>query len=46
MNDTATAADATRPADQTRKPVLQVTGGAKIYGGVHAIEGIDRKSVV
>jgi ABC-type sugar transport system ATPase subunit len=41
MNDTATAPDATRAADQTRKPVLRVTGGAKIYGGVHAIEGID-----
>ncbi|HTO67312.1 MAG TPA: sugar ABC transporter ATP-binding protein [Bradyrhizobium sp.] len=41
MNDTAIAADATRAADPTRKPVLQVLGGAKIYGGVHAIEGID-----
>ena len=41
MNDVVTPADATRAGDPARKPVLQVTGGAKIYGGVHAIEGID-----
>jgi ABC-type sugar transport system ATPase subunit len=41
MNDAATPADAISAADQTRKPVLQVTGGSKIYGGVHAIEGIN-----
>ena len=25
----------------TREPVLQITNGSKIYGGVHAIEGVD-----
>ena len=24
-----------------RQPVLSVSGGSKIYGGVHAIEGVD-----
>jgi ABC-type sugar transport system ATPase subunit len=41
MNDAATLADATGAADQGRKPVLQVLGGAKTYGGVHAIEDIN-----
>ena len=41
MSDTAMPADARRAADQGRKPVLQVLAGAKIYGGVHAIEGIN-----
>jgi ABC-type sugar transport system ATPase subunit len=41
MNDAATLADAASAADQDRKPVLQVMGGAKIYGGVHAIEAIN-----
>jgi ABC-type sugar transport system ATPase subunit len=41
MNDAATMADAASAADQGRKPVLQVMGGAKIYGGVHAIEAIN-----
>src|SRR5579871_2356964 len=42
MNDTATldknSATSERPA---REPVLRVTGGSKIYGGVHAIEDIN-----
>jgi ABC-type sugar transport system ATPase subunit len=31
------------PASETttREPVLRIIGGAKIYGGVHAIEGVD-----
>jgi ABC-type sugar transport system ATPase subunit len=41
MNDAATLADTASAADQGRKPVLQVVGGAKIYGGVHAIEAIN-----
>jgi ABC-type sugar transport system ATPase subunit len=41
MNDAATLADAASAADQGRKAVLQVMGGAKIYGGVHAIEAIN-----
>ena len=41
MNDAATLADAASAADQGREPVLQVMGGAKIYGGVHAIEAIN-----
>lgn len=40
MNDAATMiTDAT--AAGTRDPVLRITGGSKIYGGVHAIEGVD-----
>jgi ABC-type sugar transport system ATPase subunit len=41
MNDAATLAEAIDIADNSRQPVLQVLGGAKIYGGVHAIEGIN-----
>src|SRR6185312_11881778 len=26
---------------EARRPVLQVVNGSKIYGGVHAIEGVD-----
>jgi ABC-type sugar transport system ATPase subunit len=31
------------PAGETtaREPVLRISGGSKIYGGVHAIEGVD-----
>jgi ABC-type sugar transport system ATPase subunit len=29
------------PASTSREPVLRITGGSKIYGGVHAIEGVD-----
>src|SRR6201990_1595253 len=28
-------------ASPAREPVLRITGGSKIYGGVHAIEGVD-----
>jgi len=28
-------------AAKGREAVLQVVGGSKIYGGVHAIEGVD-----
>ena len=28
-------------AQQSGQPVLSITGGGKIYGGVHAIEGVD-----
>jgi len=28
-------------AETSRQPVLSVTNGSKIYGGVHAIEGVD-----
>ena len=32
----------TQPANAaTREPVLRITTGSKIYGGVHAIEGVD-----
>ena len=40
MNDGLTqAAPATQSA--TREPVLQISNGSKIYGGVHAIEGVN-----
>ena len=40
MNDGVTqAAPATQSA--TREPVLQISNGSKIYGGVHAIEGVN-----
>ena len=40
MNDAAMLA--TPPvATAARAPVLKITGGSKIYGGVHAIEGVD-----
>ncbi|GIQ73914.1 sugar ABC transporter ATP-binding protein [Bradyrhizobium sp. RD5-C2] len=40
MNDGVTQA---APATQspTREPVLRITNGSKIYGGVHAIEGVN-----
>jgi ABC-type sugar transport system ATPase subunit len=41
MNDAAVLTAAPDAADKSAKPVLQVMGGAKIYGGVHAIEGIN-----
>jgi ABC-type sugar transport system ATPase subunit len=40
MNDAATMI-AVANAAGTRDPVLRITGGSKIYGGVHAIEGVD-----
>ncbi|WP_246787723.1 sugar ABC transporter ATP-binding protein [Bradyrhizobium sp. CCBAU 53421] len=40
MNDgVMQAATATQSA--TREPVLRITNGSKIYGGVHAIEGVN-----
>ncbi|WP_245335062.1 sugar ABC transporter ATP-binding protein [Bradyrhizobium mercantei] len=40
MNDgVMQAATATQSA--TREPVLRISNGSKIYGGVHAIEGVD-----
>ena len=40
MNDgVMQAAPATQSA--TREPVLQISNGSKIYGGVHAIEGVN-----
>ena len=29
------------PPSASREPVLRITGGSKIYGGVHAIEAVD-----
>jgi ABC-type sugar transport system ATPase subunit len=29
------------PAQSVREPVLNVSNGSKVYGGVHAIEGVD-----
>jgi ABC-type sugar transport system ATPase subunit len=33
--------DAPASETTTREPVLRIIGGSKIYGGVHAIEGVD-----
>ncbi|HLZ02805.1 MAG TPA: sugar ABC transporter ATP-binding protein [Bradyrhizobium sp.] len=33
--------DKSTSASPAREPVLRITGGSKIYGGVHAIEGVD-----
>jgi simple sugar transport system ATP-binding protein len=40
MNDAAMP-DMSTSAAPAREPVLRITGGSKIYGGVHAIEGVD-----
>ncbi|HEX7919849.1 MAG TPA: sugar ABC transporter ATP-binding protein [Bradyrhizobium sp.] len=40
MNDGVTQA-ATPTQSATREPVLRITSGSKIYGGVHAIEGVN-----
>ncbi len=40
MNDAATMITEATAAG-TRAPVLRITGGSKIYGGVHAIESVD-----
>src|SRR6185437_10889093 len=40
MSDGATVATPVS-ANTTREPVLRIAGGSKIYGGVHAIEGVD-----
>jgi ABC-type sugar transport system ATPase subunit len=42
MNDTATMSrDSAGPAAGGREAVLRVVNGSKIYGGVHAIEGVN-----
>jgi len=42
MNKIATLdSPAAVAAPTSRQPVLSVSGGSKIYGGVHAIEGVD-----
>ena len=40
MND-GVMPDMSTSASPSREPVLRITGGSKIYGGVHAIEGVD-----
>jgi len=40
MTDTIALSDVVAKA-AAREPVLRVVGGSKIYGGVHAIEGVD-----
>ncbi|SEE46766.1 sugar ABC transporter ATP-binding protein [Bradyrhizobium erythrophlei] len=40
MNDGVTQA-VTATQSATREPVLQISNGSKIYGGVHAIEGVN-----
>ena len=42
MNDTATLdRDQSAAATAGREPVLRVVNGSKVYGGVHAIEGVN-----
>src|ERR1017187_6703429 len=41
MSDTTTPKEATRVDSDSREPVLRITTGSKIYGGAHAIEGVD-----
>ncbi len=40
MNDAANLVADAAPA-KTREPVLRIASGSKIYGGVHAIEGVN-----
>ena len=40
MNDLAAPSQPSKTAAKSREPVLQVVNGSKIYGGVHAIEGV------
>ncbi|WP_298275664.1 ATP-binding cassette domain-containing protein, partial [uncultured Bradyrhizobium sp.] len=40
MNDGVMQAAPDSPA-QAREPVLRISNGSKIYGGVHAIEGVN-----
>ena len=40
MND-GVMPDMSTSASPSREPVLRITNGSKIYGGVHAIEGVD-----
>jgi ABC-type sugar transport system ATPase subunit len=41
MSDTTTPKEATRVDSDSREPVLRIVKGSKIYGGAHAIEGVD-----
>jgi ABC-type sugar transport system ATPase subunit len=41
MSDVATANKVIEVDGSSRQPVLRVVKGSKIYGGVHAIEGVD-----
>ncbi|WP_298259405.1 sugar ABC transporter ATP-binding protein [Bradyrhizobium sp.] len=41
MSDGATMAATSTTDTATREPVLRIIGGAKVYGGVHAIEGVN-----
>ena len=40
MNDQATPSQAGTTAAKLRDPALKVVSGSKVYGGVHAIEGV------
>jgi ABC-type sugar transport system ATPase subunit len=40
MNELATLSQPTETAAKDREPVLKVINGSKVYGGVHAIEGV------
>jgi ABC-type sugar transport system ATPase subunit len=40
MNDSGTSANTAGKTASGREPVLKVVNGSKIYGGVHAIEGV------
>ncbi len=41
MNDVAMPPQPGETAPKTRDPVLKVVNGSKVYGGVHAIEGVN-----
>jgi len=40
MNDSASLSEPATGNAQAREPVLKVVNGSKLYGGVHAIEGV------
>jgi ABC-type sugar transport system ATPase subunit len=40
MNDSGASAEMAAQTASAREPVLKVVNGSKIYGGVHAIEGV------
>ena len=41
MSDLVTSSEMKAPTVGAREPVLKVVNGSKIYGGVHAIEGVN-----
>ena len=41
MSDLVTSSEMRAPTVGAREPVLKVVNGSKIYGGVHAIEGVN-----